>query len=214
MASSAPPTRATVRRRATIEEALDHAEQIVAEEGAGAVTVAEIARRMGIRPPSLYKYFPSLHAIYDALFARGNARLEGYVEEALGDLRPGLDRLLERSRAVSRWSMLNQGLASLLFWRPIPGFRPSAASFEVANELVTRAREDLRAAVRNRELARSADTDETLRLLTAITAGLCSQQLANQPGVSYDDGLFTSLTDRALEMFVHEHAPPSRKAQR
>ena len=79
------------------------------------MTVAEIARRMGIRPPSLYKYFPSLHAIYDALFARGNARLAGYVEGTLSDLPPGLDRLLERFRAVSRWSTLNQGLASLLF---------------------------------------------------------------------------------------------------
>ncbi len=32
-----------MRRRATIEEALDHAERIVAERGAGAVTIAEIA---------------------------------------------------------------------------------------------------------------------------------------------------------------------------
>jgi hypothetical protein len=62
-------------------------------------------------------------------------------------------------------------------------------------------------------LVRSADSDDTLRLLTAITAGICSQQLANQPGVSYEDGLFTSLTDRALEMFVHAHAPRPRKAQ-
>jgi AcrR family transcriptional regulator len=213
MTNSVSVTRVSARRRATIEEALDHAEQILGQEGAGVVSVAEIARRMGIRPPSLYKYFPSLHAIYDALFARGNARLSVYVDEALDGQTPGLDRLLEQCRAMSRWSMLNQGLAPLLFWRPIPGFQPSPASFELATELVARARDDVRVAVRKRQLVRSADSVDTLRLLTAITAGICSQQLANQPGVSYEDGLFTSLTDRALEMFVHAHAPRPRKAQ-
>jgi len=213
-ASSTSSTRISARRRATIEEALDHAEEILARDGAGAVTIAEIARRMDIRPPSLYKYFASLHAVYDALFARGNARLSAYVDLALGDRTAGLQRLLEQCRAIARWSMLNQGLAPLLFWRPIPGFQPSAESFELATELVARAREDLRAAVRNRELVESADSDDTLRLLTSLIAGICSQQLANQPGVSYEDGLFTSLTDRVLTMFVHEHAPPPRKAGR
>ena len=85
------------RRQATIDEALDYAEQIVAERGAGAVTIAEIARRMGMRPPSVYKYFPSLHGVYDALFARGNDRLAAFVDDAVRDLDPGLDRLLEHT---------------------------------------------------------------------------------------------------------------------
>jgi hypothetical protein len=68
-------------------------------------------------------------------------------------------------------------------------------------------------AVRKGELVRSADSDDTLRLLTAIVAGLGTQQLANQPGVSYRDGLFSSLTDRALEMFVRAHAPSTREGK-
>jgi len=199
--------RVAVRRQATIEEALDHAERIVIECGAGAVTIAEIARRMGIRPPSVYKYFPSLHGVYDALFARGNGRLAAYVEHAVRDLDPGLDRLLEGSRAIMRWGMLNRGLATLLFWRPIPGFQPSPASYTLAQRLVERSRSDLTAAVTKGELAPHADTDEVFRLFTAISAGLCSQQFANQPDATYESGLFTSLTDRALDMFVRQHAP-------
>lgn len=197
-----------------MEEALDHAERIVAECGAGAVTIAEIARRMGMQPPSLYKYFPSLHGVYDSLFARGNARLEAYVGDAVRDLDPGLDRLLESARAIMRWGMLNRGLAPLLFWRPIPGFEPSPVSYASAQRLVERSRLDLATAVLNGELARHADTDEVFRLFTSISAGLCSQQLANQPDATYESGLFTSLTDRALDMFVRQHAPPSRKARR
>ena len=206
--------RVAARRRATIDEALDHAERIVAEHGAGAVTIAEIARQMGMRPPSLYKYFPSLHGVYDALFARGYARLASDVDDAVRDLDPGLERLLEATRAIVRWSMLNRGLAPFLFSRPIPGFEPSPASYALAQRLVERSRADLGAAVGQGELAPHADTDEVFRLFTSISAGLCSQQLANEPDATYESGLFTSLTDRALDMFVQHYATPPRKARR
>ncbi len=203
--------RLALRRQTTIEAALDHAERIVGQQGAGAVTIAEIARQMGMRPPSLYKYFPSLHGVYDALFARGNAHLASFVDNAVRDRDPGLDRLLETSRAIMRWSMLNRGLAVLLFWRPIPGFEPGEASYEMAQRLVERSRADLATAACRGELAPHADTDEVFWLFTAISAGLASQQLANEPDATYESGLFTSLTDQALEMFVHQYAPPHRE---
>lgn len=195
-----------------IEQALDHAEWIVTERGAGSVTISEIARHLGMRPPSVYKYFPSLHGVYDALFARGNARLTSFVDDAVRDVEPGLDRLLEVTRAIMRWSMLNRGLATLLFWRPVPGFEPSPASYALAQGLVERSRADLARAASTGQLAPHADSDETFRLFTSVSAGLCSQQLANEPEATYESGLFTSLTERALEMFVQQHSPPSRKA--
>ena len=212
--SESVTSRTARRRQATIDEALDYAEQLVAERGAGAVTIAEIARRMGMQPPSVYKYFPSLHGVYDALFARGNDRLAAFVDDAVADLDPGLHRLLEGTRAMMRWSMLNRGLASLLFSRPIPGFQPSATSYAVAEQLVERARADLAVAVRAGELAPHADTDEVFRLFTSISAGLTSQQLANEPDATYESGLFTSLTDRALDMFVQHYSTQPGKARR
>lgn len=210
--SHAQADRVALRRRVTIEEALDHAERIVAERGAGALTIAQVAREMGMRPPSLYKYFPSLHGVYDALFARGNTRLASYVDDAVLDLDPGLGRLFEATRAIMRWSMRNQGLAPLLFLRPVPGFEPSPASYALAQRLVERSRADLAAAVREGELAPHADSDEVFRLFTSISAGLCSQQLANEPDATYESGQFTSLTEQALDMFAQHYAPPSRKA--
>jgi AcrR family transcriptional regulator len=196
-----------------VEEALDHAQAIVAEQGAGAVTVSEIARRMGMRAPSLYKYFPSLHAIYDALFARGNAQLTEYVEDATRDCEPGLDRLLEGLRAFTRWGTCQVGLAPLLFWRPIPGFEPSADSYAPARALWQLGRDELNTAVRKRQLTKAASSDEAMRMLTAAIAGVCSQQLANQPGARFEDGLFTSLTDEVLDMFVYYYSAPERKTR-
>ncbi|MGA8988630.1 TetR/AcrR family transcriptional regulator [Aeromicrobium sp.] len=191
----------------TVNEALDHAERIITERGVGALTVAEIARAMGMRPPSLYKYFSSLHGVYDELFARGNKRLVSHVDDATQSYQPGLDRLLESTRAIMRWSILNPGLASLLFWRPIPGFQPRAETHAIAETMVQRSRADLSVAAQKGSLAPNADSDEVFRLFTAISAGLCSQQLANEPQATYETGLFTSLTDEALDMFVQRYAP-------
>lgn len=206
--------RIAARREATVAEALDHAVAVLTSEGVGAVSVSEIARRLGMRAPSLYKYFPSLHAIYDALFLRGYVELNAHVEVVNADCEPGLRRLLASSRAVLRWSHDNSGLAQLMFWRPVPGFTPSRESFAPSEAMWRRFREDLASASRHGELGEDADTEEGLRLLSIVIAGVSSQQMANQPDASFDDGAFTSLSDRALAMFVQQHTPPARHRPR
>lgn len=176
------------------------------EGGAGAVTVAEIARRMGMRSPSVYKYFPSLHAIYDALFARGNARLNDCVADAVADGDRGLDTLLAGARAYAHWIVTHPGPAALLIWRPIPGFAPSPESYAPAREMWQRTRDELTAAAGRGQLSAAADSDEAAGLLTSLVSGICSQQLANEPGASFDTGRFTTLLDDALAMFVGHYA--------
>jgi AcrR family transcriptional regulator len=206
--------RIAARRQATVDEALDHAVVISAAEGAGAVTVSEIARRLGMRAPSLYKYFPSLHAIYDAMFARGYTSLSAHVQNATATLGPGLPRLLASSEAVLRWSHDNLGLAQLMFWRPVPGFTPSSEAFAPSGAMWKRFRDDLTWAAHHGELRPDADSDEVLRLLTIVTAGVLSQQMANQPEASFDDGTFTGLADQALAMFAQQYAPPTHHRSR
>lgn len=206
--------RIAARREATVGEALDHAVAILVSDGVGAVTVSEIARRMGMRAPSLYKYFPSLHAIYDALFARGNVEINAFVESAVDGIEPGLRRLLAASGAMLRWSHNNPGLAQLMFWRPVPGFEPSSESFEPSQKMWHRFRADLATAAELGELDPAADSDDALRLLTIISAGIFSQQMANQADASFDEGAFTSLTAQALAMFVQHHSPTNKKGKR
>jgi hypothetical protein len=35
-----------------------------------------------------------------------------------------------------------------------------------------------------------------------VVSGLISQQMANQPGASYAQGVFSQLTDRAVDMYL------------
>ena len=70
--STAGVDRRTRRRQETIEEILDVAIELMATEGVAALSLSAVARRLGMQPPSLYQYFPSKMAIYDALFQRGS----------------------------------------------------------------------------------------------------------------------------------------------
>jgi AcrR family transcriptional regulator len=195
------------RRAAVVDEALRHAVELMAEEGVGALSVNEVARRTGIRGPSLYKYFPSRHAIYDALFARGLADQLATVESATDACAPGVDRLRAGGAAVVRWAVENPALAQLLHWRPVPGFRPSPSSFEPGRHDMDRVRAEFAEAVRLGQLTADADSDDTVRLWTVVLSGLISQQLANQPGVPFDEGLFSRLTAAAIDLFLSAYLP-------
>lgn len=172
--------------------------------------MSEVARRMGVRGPSLYKYFPSLHAMYDALFARGLAGNDEAVQEAVASAEAGLDTIRAAGRAIVRWSVEHPALAQLLFWRPVPGFEPSPEVFEVSAASMEQARAAFADAVRLGQLAPSADSDEAVRLYTVVLSGLLSQQMANEPGAGYETGAFTRLTDEALEM-LFAHWNPNRR---
>ena len=65
------PDRRTQRREATKAEILDAAWALVREHGLAALSLRDLAARVGMRAPSLYQYFASKHAIYDAMFEQG-----------------------------------------------------------------------------------------------------------------------------------------------
>lgn len=204
--SRAAPARVTVRRRAVIEQALDHAVDIMTEEGVGGLSVSEVARRMAMRGPSLYKYFSSLHALYDALFARGLAGLADAVDPAIAAAAPGTARLRAGGTAVVRWCTENPALAQLMFWRVVPGFEPSAETFAASVASMQRTQAELAEAVRLGQLEPAAAGDDALRLYTVLLGGLISQQMSNEPGASFEDGAFARLTDDALDLFFSRYA--------
>jgi AcrR family transcriptional regulator len=199
--------RRLVRRRQTIEEALDIAVAVMEEAGVGGLSMSEIARRLGIRQPSLYKYFPSLHAVYDALFARGLERSGAAVQAAIEEGPRDVGTIRAAARALVRWAVENPALAQLLYWRPVPGFAPTAATFAASAAQMDQLRAGFAEAAAAGLLHPDAAAGQAQRLFTVVVSGVISQQLANQPGASYEAGKFTSLTDAALDMFFARYTP-------
>src|SRR3954454_22198026 len=103
---TAPPPgdRRARRRQETIEEILAIADDVMTEEGVNGLSLSEVARRLGGKPPSIYKYFDSLLAIYDALFERGQRAHLEIVRTAMARADPGLDALVAGLEASGRWA--------------------------------------------------------------------------------------------------------------
>jgi AcrR family transcriptional regulator len=204
------------RRLGTIEEILDAAVAVMAEDGVAALSLSEVARRVGMRQPSLYKYFPSKPAVYDALFARGARDILAAVEAASASSEPGLPALRAMVEAMLRWGLAHRELNQLLFSREVPGFAPSPEAYAPAIAMVAQLRRVVDAAVDRGELHPGAATEDGLNLLSVLVAGIMAQQLANQPDTDFESGRFTRLTPRLMHMYTDAFAPsapPSRTAR-
>src|ERR1017187_9082207 len=101
-----PLDRRARRRQETIEEILDIAQDVMAEEGVNGLSLAEVARRLGGRPPSIFKHFPSLMVVYAAIFPLRPAAMADAA--AAGHLGPGADS----DEAVCLVSILIVGVLS------------------------------------------------------------------------------------------------------
>jgi AcrR family transcriptional regulator len=189
----ARPDRRARRRQDTIREILDIARDVMTEEGVNGLSLAEVARRLGVQPPSLYKYFPSLMAIYDALFLEGQRQNLAAMRDGMQGAESGLDTLIAGLEASGRWCLANRAVAELLFWRPVPSFHPSPEAFAVSMEMVELQRGALADAVAKGQLGPAANEEGAIYLVSTIIVGVLSQAFANEPDLPWGEGRFTPM---------------------
>ncbi|WP_216893938.1 TetR/AcrR family transcriptional regulator [Nocardia alni] len=195
----------------TRREIVDAAVAVMAERGVAGLNLSEVARRVGVRQPSLYKHFASLHAVYDEVFREGAERQLDAVARAVRGSKPGLPALAAAVEAIGRLAMADPVVAQLLSWRPVPDFVPSQEAFRPSVEMVGIVRATLRDAVAAGELDSAADSDEGVALVSIIVSGTLTQQLANEPDAGYEDGRFSSLMPSVFAMFVRYFAPKTQE---
>jgi AcrR family transcriptional regulator len=196
------------RRLETIEEIVDVAVEVMTESGVGGLSLGEVARRMGMRTPSLYVYFDSKNAVYDAVFARGwqgvlNAMRASYADvDEVEDL-PAY--FLATGRVFLRWMFEHPVHCQLMAWRPVPGYQPSPEAYLPAVEMLA-VSQHMFERLQARGLFRpDADPEYLLRMWTVLTSGVMTQQLANAPHESFDEGRFTSTVPDLVSMFLAQY---------
>jgi AcrR family transcriptional regulator len=190
-----------LRREATMATILDRAVAVMADHGVAGLTMTRLAEAMGIKPPSLYKWFPSVLGVYDAVFARGQqANLEAFRAGVAGN-EPGIVALFAGLTATAQWAVAHPVEAQLLFWRPVPDYRPSSQAMAPAEQLVSELREVVRTAVGRGQLGAGADTDNGLVVLSSLHFGVISQHLANEPNSTWKSGRYTRAHRRVVELY-------------
>jgi AcrR family transcriptional regulator len=178
------------RREATVLEILDAAWELVRMEGLAGLAMRDLARRVGMQAPSLYSYFDSKLAIYDAMFAQG---ARAYLEQEALVVSTGdpLTDLQAGVRFFVGFCTQDPARYQLMFQRTIPGFEPSPATFALSIEGLERV---------TARLAGVGITDpRSLDLLTALGTGITDQQISNDPG----GDRWIRLVDEAIEMYFN-----------
>jgi AcrR family transcriptional regulator len=201
--------RRTRRRQETIAEILTVAIELMEAEGVAALSLSAVARRLGMQPPSLYQYFPSKMAVYDALLRQGweQALISARAAFAAATTTDPIELNLISATAYCRWCMEHQVHSQLMFWRTVPGFEASSEARAPAAESQLNLRQHLRTLVDAGLMDPAAAGDEGITLYNSLLGGLLSMQLAEEPHVPFEEGRYTRLLPDVLRMFYLRYAP-------
>jgi AcrR family transcriptional regulator len=177
------------RRESTRAEILEAAWALARTQGLAGLSLRDVARRIGTRPPSLYWYFESKHAIYDAMFADANRHLLQRLDEQDWPDDPR-EFLRVSARVMVEFCTEDVARYQLMFQRTIPDFEPSPESYALAMEVIDQ--------MRARFAAAGITDPAHFDLGTAVIGGLAAQQTANEPG----GDRWVRLIDDAVDMFA------------
>lgn len=193
------------RRRRNREEVrqaiLEAARQVMREQGVAALSLREVARRVQMQAPSLYAYFPSKMALYDALFlmaVRLRAADRDREDEGLDDF---WARLHTRFASYMRFAQENPELYQLAYERPVPGFVPSLASLEEAFQAPAQFEQFLADAAAAGEIVLDMPVVQARDLLIGMIHGLTALHMANEPELPIGSGRFGSQIPAAVALF-------------
>ncbi|MHB8669559.1 MAG: TetR/AcrR family transcriptional regulator [Acidimicrobiales bacterium] len=184
------------RRNWTRAEIVAAGWELARREGVAALSLRELANRLGMRAPSLYTYFPSKNDLYDAMFAQGMREFSEHLRASAPGANPR-ETLRNRVRTWAAAAVEDPFRYELLFQRPIPGFVPSPDSLAIG----------LTAFAETRKLAAAAGLfgEGAFDLFIATTRGLVEMQMANEP----DGDRWVRLVDEAVDIYTTHYASES-----
>ena len=187
-----------LRREAKVASIVASAWKLARERGIGGVSLHALAREVGMRQPSLYEYFDSKHALYDAMFADGNRQLIERLD-ALTLPRDPRAALKKYMRAFMSFAIEDAARCELLFQRHIPDFTPSPESYALAESVLGRAYKLMHEA----GVTQQGDID----CLIAMVAGLMDAQMSNEPG----GDRWTRHLNRLVDLYVDDAITRSKR---
>jgi len=186
------------RREAKVASIVTAAWKLAGGHGIGGVSLHALAREVGMRQPSLYEYFDSKHALYDAMFADANRQLLQRLDELLIPRDPSA-ALKNYLRTFMSFAIQDAARRELLFQRPIPDFVPASESYALAEQALGPAAKSMHEA----GVTQQGDID----CIVAMVAGLIEAQMSNDPG----GNRWTRHLPRLVDLFVDDAITRSKR---
>ena len=117
-------TRRERQREATVEEIKAVARGLMREQGTIDVRFTDIAKKMGMTPPALYRYFADRDALLTELIAEAYRELGREVAEAREQREPDDigGRWIAVGTAYRNWARREPEQFALILGMPVPGY--------------------------------------------------------------------------------------------
>lgn len=189
------------RRRASRAALVAVAWELAREDSLGALSLRELARRAGITTPTVYAYFESKNAIFDAMFGEAAQSFADSKAETV-DTGDAHQNLAADAMHFVDFCTSDVTRYQLLFQHSVPGFGPSPESYAPAVRALELTRERL--------VLNGVRDPRHVDVWTALMTGLVDQQISNDPGGDrwsrlIDDVVHMFLTHCSDERTAHDH---------
>lgn len=198
-------------REAIINDVIAIAREMMRKDGVAALSFNAIARELGIKPPSLYTYFDSKNAIYDAVFRQGFIEFEAMMRNRPDKGGTFVEGFRSAIRAYMQFAFENPELFYLMFERPVPDFEPSEESMQVSLSALAYSREEFGELIRSADIHPDMRLEEAQDILITFTHGLTALHMANHPDLPIGEGRFGKLIDHIVRMVMQAWKNPEMK---
>ncbi|MFQ5875949.1 MAG: TetR/AcrR family transcriptional regulator, partial [Dehalococcoidia bacterium] len=205
-----PAQRRQRNRQEATQAILDVSREVMREDGVAALNLNEVARRLGMTTPAIYRYFAGKGAIYNELFSLAQQIFLTYVERSIGEGVGFWQAWTSVVKAQLEFAHDHPELFELGFGRPVPGFVPSEESMAVSQHVADQGEAVVRRGIDSGEIRTDLTLTQVRDLLFAVSTGLTVAHMANEPHLSPDQGRFGGLADNlisALRLAWGKHVP-------
>jgi AcrR family transcriptional regulator len=208
-----PQQRRLRNRQEVIAAILAAAREIMRRDGVAALNLNEVARLVGMQTPSLYKYFPSKFALYEALFRMALRLFRESEEQIWKTSQPIWERIEAWFETRLRLVQEHPDLYHLFLDNPVPGFLPSPESLEEVRKIRTPGVQAITEAMDAGLIATHLTPDRVLDLLLAMRRGIIAEHLGKEAHLPVGDERFRSLIPEVLALLKAAWAPSARNAE-
>jgi AcrR family transcriptional regulator len=194
-------------RKETIETILAAARDVMREQGAAALNLNEVARRLGVSGQALAKYFPNKAALYDALFLLGHRLFRQAEEEVWRTTAPDWGRIRQWFEVRLALACEHPDLYSLIWGASVPGFVTSEADQEEIRTMLAGARQGIGEVIAAGALDAGMPAERVVDIFMAVRHGIIAEHLAKRDFLPADSDRFRGLVPDVLAVFEHAWAP-------
>jgi AcrR family transcriptional regulator len=176
---------------------LKAAGDLLATEGAGALTVRRIANVAGVSTMNVYSRFGGKDGVVEQLFVEGFNRLRSAMDSVVTTDDPITD-VLSCGLSYRRFAIENPTLYSVMFDRVVPDYEPSFEAQLIASTTLELLADRLERAMQAGAL-RHADRLHTAALVWATCHGVVSLELKSVGPMAID---WVEVYQQAMNMIV------------